>query len=559
MLLRLTTENYTVMPRVEVTFAPGLNVITGETGVGKSLLLDAVGFLLGERRGGFPVRSGCSRAVIEAEFDTGQKEAIQSWLEGHDYPPDLPVILRREFYDSGRTRIFINDVPSSVSLSRELGNMLLDLHDQHEVVALFDRARQLEFLDAFARHVPLHSRYKQAFQQVEALREEQSQLQNRIRDSSEGRDALERQKKELDSLNPQPGEIETIEADLNRLENSEQIFDLCAEICDKLNEAPGSALEHLGFIREKIVELFPYDSSLQSWENELGSVHSVLMELNRTLQALSKDVRHDPERVEELRQRITSLIGFRKRWNHPDKDLCEVAEEVDRRLVEMKKLDERLDELAERIAESERELISAGKELSQSRKKAAGALQKQVLKRLTEIGMKKANFKIEFDPLQTEHPYSDGLDRIEFTLSPDGKIPHQPLRQVASGGEMSRILLALKGSLAQADRVETLIFDEVDQGISGRIARMVGLQLLELAGSHQVIVVTHLPQIASLGDAHLSVRSTGEGGAAAVQVLAEDERIQELAALLAASGISEGALLNAREMLDSARSLRNSP
>ena len=553
MLQRLKLENYTVMPSVEVRFGAGLNVITGETGVGKSLLLDAVGFLLGERRTNFPIRSGSARAVIEAEFDAQADQSLRRWLTQREFSPDMPVILRREFLPNNRTRLFINDSPATLQQSRALGDLLLDLHGQHETVALFDRARQLEFLDEFCRQPKTLGAYRDLYELVKSEKETLASLRALIEDSVAGRTVLEVQKRELAELNPKPGEIDALEAELTRLENAEQIFDLCQEICSRLNEAPGSAVENISAALKKLPDLAAFDEPLKSWIQDLESVRSVLLEANRVLHDFSRSTQHNPQYTEEARERLMALLGLRKRWRLGDKELCDAAAEIDARLAQLDGLDQQIRGAEEKIGELEQKLIGAGQALSSVRQKAAKTMEKGVKKRLADIGMPKADFRVQFAAQDPVQPLPDGLDRIEFTLSPDGKIPHQPLRHVASGGEMSRILLALKGTLAAADRVETLIFDEIDQGISGRIAHKVGLQLLELARTHQVIVVTHLPQIASLGDEHLSVRSSGKDGSATVEILDDEGRVEEVASLLAASGISDGALLNAKEMLDSAR------
>lgn len=557
MLRSLKVSNYTIMSRVEVDFQPGLNVITGETGAGKSLLLDAVSSLLGEKRSGVPIRAGANQAVIEAEFDSRQPHLLQDWLKNHDLPPDLPILLRREFHQSGRTRVFLNDSATTLNRVGEVGNMLLDFHGQHEVVTLFDRARQLELLDAFAQQPEALNRYRALFGALRKAREQLRALTEKIEDSSAGREALSRQKEELDLLDPKPDEIAALETELQRLENAERIYQVCSQICDLLNEAPSSAVEHLAEISELLPELLPYYESLKGWEDELKNVRSILIELNHTLQEYSRELLYDPQHVENLRLRVTALTGFQKRWNWGNRDLCSVCEEIDRRIADLNELSGRARDFRAQIENDERELVELGKQISESRQAAAVRLAVRVHQKLANIGMEKAKFKVVFDPPHTEQPYGDGLDRIEFVLTPDGKIPHQPLRQVASGGEMSRILLALKSSLAEVDRTETLIFDEIDQGISGRVARMVGLQLLELARNHQVIVVTHLPQIASLGDLHLSVRPCGEDGSAVVHKLDDEKRLEELAALLTATGLSDGALLNAREMLDSAQRLKS--
>lgn len=562
MLRKLYINDYTVLSRAEIDFQPGLNVITGETGVGKSLLLDAVGSLMGERRTGFPIRAGCNKSLIEAEFDAPPNGFIPLWLDTHDFPRDLPIIIRREFYQaenpsSGRTRIFINDVPTTLGVAKELGLLLIDLHGQHETVALFERTRQLELLDAFAGNPEVLKQYRKIFNHLRTLRDKQSELIAQLEDSRAGMDVFRKQADELNDISPQLGEFESLEAELKRVENSEKIFDLCTEICDYVNEAPSSSLELLSKVNKLLPDLFPYYPSLRTWETDLDSVRSTLADLNRTLLEISRNISHDPQVVEELRQRLATLNGFQKRWNCVGRDLSVYAGEVQQRLAEMKDLEQQAESQAGEISEREKDLIDAGMKLSKHRQKAAQKLEELVHHRLAFIGMEKARFKVSLDKPQTDRPTEDGLDSIDFLLCPNKKVPYQILKKVASGGEMSRILLSLKSSLAAADRVETLVFDEVDQGISGRIAHMVGLQLLELARTHQVIVVTHLPQIACLADFHLSVRSVDEDGLAIVETLGEEERVQELAALLAATGISDGALLNAREMLDSARTLRN--
>lgn len=542
---------------MEVEFQTGLNVITGETGVGKSLLLDAVASLLGEKRSGFPIRSGCNKAVVEAEFEHIQANVLRNWLKQNDLPDDLPLIIRREFQDNGRTRIFINDTPASLNTAKDLGDLLLDLHGQHEVVTLFDRARQLSLLDAFGDHHQLLAQYKNQFQRVKSLREILANFNKKIENNNEGREVLRKQLDELLKLDPQRGEISTIEEELNRLENSERIYQWCSDICDHINEGEHSAVERLMAVEEQLPDLTYFYSTLENWKDELEKVRSSMLELNRTLQDIGREIRHDPYRVEELRERIVALKGFQKRWNWGDTDLCEVMEILRSKLKDMDNQVEQAKKISEEISIAQKDLLLVGEKLSEQRKLAAKRLEKSVQEKLSFIGMRKARFQVEFESAQTENPYADGLDRIDFQLSPDKKLPFQVLKKVASGGEMSRILLALKSSLAEADHVDTLIFDEIDQGISGRIAHLVGLQLRELARNHQIIVVTHLPQIASLGDLHLSVRSTGAGGSAEVSILNDEERIQELASLLTAEGISEGALLNASEMLESARSLKN--
>jgi len=331
---------------------------------------------------------------------------------------------------------------------------------------------------------------------------------------------------------------------------------LCSDICEKLNEAPGSAVEQITEALELLSELYPFYDSLQGWKDELGSTRSILGELNRTLLDISREIRYNPEKVEENRLRVTALTGFQKRWNCEGSDLGALADDLRNKLDGMSNLDAEVENLEAKIADDEEHLIEIGKKLSLLRMEAARKLETQVHDKLAFIAMEKARFRIEFDSLQLDDPYTDGLDKVEFQLSPDGKISYNTLSKVASGGEMSRILLALKSSLATVDDIDSLIFDEIDQGISGRVARLVGQQLFELARERQVIVVTHLPQIASLGELHLSVRHDGDSRTATVHALGGEERLEELAALLTATGLSDGALLNAREMLESAQKLR---
>ncbi|MCX6639330.1 MAG: DNA repair protein RecN [bacterium] len=553
MLKKLYIENYTIMSRVEVVFQPGLNVITGETGVGKSLLLDALGSLVGEKRSGMPIRSGAERAIVEAEFDANDKNAIQQWLQTQNLPTDFPIIVRREFHQNGRNRFFVNDTPASLGAGRELGDLLLDIHGQHETVALFSRSRQLLFLDAFHHKPELSIKYRDLYRCIKSLSNEAESLKMQIEDSRAGSEVYRRQLTELNQLDPQENEITALEAELNRLENAEKIFQICKQIEDYLNEASESAVEQLDRALRLLPELYQFNTDLKIWESEVSSLRSVLIEFNRTLQEFSREVSHDPNRVEDLRQRVVALYGFQKRWGYSGKDLVLVLAEISQKLNELALLEVKAQKISAEISTLNGSLIEAGRLLSEQRQSVAELLKVQVEERLRFIGMSRARFAVQFDPINIENPYEDGLDRLEFVLSPDGKLASLPLRQVASGGEMSRILLALKSALAQVDPVESLIFDEIDQGISGRIAHLVGLQLAELGRMHQVILVTHLPQIASQGDVHWSVRRDGPEGAAVVHRLDGEERVIELASLLIASGITDGALLNAREMLQAAR------
>jgi len=556
MLNKLDIRDYTVLARAEIRFSPGLNVITGETGVGKSLLLEAVGALLGERRSGLPIRQGAEKAVIEAEFTSGNHSLIQRWLNDNDLSNELPVIFHREFTSSGRTRVFINDTPVNLNQARDLGSQLLDIHGQHDTVTLFERARQLSLLDSYLNHKDLVINYRSLFDQLSKLRQEHKALRHRLDDSQTGRDSLLLQKEELDKLTPREGEIDEIDAELIRLENAEKIFELGGNICDLLNEAPESAVERITEAAEQLGDLIQFDNSLSEWDKELSNVRSVLIELNRTLQNLNQSLNHDPDYVEKLRERYAALKGFQKRWNYQNRDLTEVTEEITKGLDELSGLNSRVREIGELIGQKEQELLRAGEALSEARKAAAKSLETDIQQHLKSIGMEKARFQVQFEELNRTTPYPDGLDRLDYMLSPNPKVPFQTLQKVASGGELSRILLALKSALTDQDKVETLIFDEIDQGISGRVARMVGLKLFELARKHQVIVVTHLPQIASLGDVHFSVRSTDQEATAEVIQLDENARLEEIATLLSATGISEGVLQNAREMIESADQLK---
>ena len=280
-------------------FQPGLNVITGETGVGKSLLLEAIGSLFGGQHNKLPVRTGCDKAVVEAEFALIEDTLLQHWLEKNDLAVELPIILRREFYRNGRTRFFINDSPANLGLAAELGDWLIELHGQHEVISLFDHHKQLELLDSYANDSGRLRSYQKCFKELISLREELATLRKRIDDSQAGRDTLRLQLEELENLNPQPGEIVAIETNLVRLENSEKIFQTCSDICDRLNEAPDSAIEKLSEIRDWLPELIEYYPALKGWGNEIDNTRSVLVELNRSLLELARKLQRISRRQAE--------------------------------------------------------------------------------------------------------------------------------------------------------------------------------------------------------------------------------------------------------------------
>lgn len=571
MLKRLYIRNYALLDEVEVEFGSGLNVITGETGAGKSIIIGALSTILGEKAEADVIRAGADKAIVEGVFSVAHLSEVASLLQEnllHDGSEE--VIVRRELHLSGRSRAFVNDTPVPLKVLEELGEFLVDLHGQHEHQSLLRVREHLLFLDAFGQLVGERNGVRQQYELVQELTRQLARMQEEARERAEKRSLYEFQLREIQALDPQPGEDQALEREECLARNRERLFALTEEINQQLYEGEGAVSERLHRCAALLDELRGIDACFAQLLELCESARIAVEEIAKSARAYQTHIDFSPTRLEEIRERLARLTGLKKRYGGTLDAVLSYKELLERELALGENQEGHLAALRERLAAEREELVRRCKELSARRQEAARALEAQVVAELANLGMHHATFVVQIQ--RQEDPegiaLSDGkryrvtprgMDEVEFFISSNPGEPVRPLARVASGGEISRIMLALKSVLAELDRVPVLIFDEIDIGISGRVAHVVGRSLQGLGRSHQVISITHLPQIASMGDHHYVVekKTEGERTHTVVRALSDEERPAEIAKLLGGETVTEAHVEGARELLAEAGSARN--
>lgn len=550
MLIELRIENFAVIERLAVRLDPGLNVLTGETGAGKSIIVGALSLLLGERASSDTVRAGAERAVVEGVFDVEDRADILSILrdQGLDTEDGL-LILRREVAAEGRNRAWVNGAASTAGLVGELGSRLADLHGQHEHQALLRNAEQRSILDAFAGQAGRADEMRAGHEELAEVRGELEALESRRREIGQRADFLRFQLNEIDEAEIEPGEEESLEAESRRLEHAEDLAQLSEKLNQALYEGETSVAEVLGALRRDLAELVRIDSSQEDATELLETAYYNVEELGRRMAGYASQVEHDPNRLNEIQQRQDRLYRLKNKYGPELEDVLETARQAREELESLESADFERKALEKRQAAAEAEVRELAGRLTRGRRKAGKALADRVMEILPEVGLDGGRFEVVLDPLDEPGPH--GAERVEFLVAVNVGFDLRALKDVASGGELSRVMLALKTILARVDQVPTLVFDEIDAGIGGRIAVKVGAKLKEVAAHHQVFAITHLPQIASRADHHLLVEKGEADGMTrtALEELDGDERVRELARMLGGDPESETSLDHARELL----------
>lgn len=566
MLRTLTIRDYALIDELEVHFGSGLNVITGETGAGKSIVVGALKMILGERASTEVVRTGARKAVIEGEFDEAAIQAVVEKLEANEIEAGDHVILRREISPS-QSRAFINDTPATVQLLRDVAAHLIDLHGQHEHQSLLRTETHLPVIDVFGSLDGEKSAYSVAYEAVGSLERERASLMRRERELTQKRDLYGLQIQEIDRVNPQAGEDETLEAERRVLENAEQLFQSTAGLAELLYTGDSAVHDSLASARNELQDLARIDSAFEESLVELRSAEAVVSELGRMLQQYNARVEFNPERLEEIRERLVAIDSLKRKYGGTLDLILEHRAEIGREFELVQDFEGAISRLANRIEEAKVELSSRAVELSAARQKTAARVEEGIIRELGGLGMPESRFEIRFtveerptgwvrlaDGRVVEASY-DGVDRVEFYISTNVGEDLRPLARVASGGEISRIMLALKSILAKSERLPILVFDEIDTGISGRMARRVGESMKDLARFHQIIAITHLPQIAALGNVHFTVSKSVEDGRTVTRMtpIDDESRTDHIAALLAGGVVTEASRESARELMKAGR------
>ena len=537
MIAELRVRDLATIADVTLPLGPGLNVLTGETGAGKSMLVDALALLLGERAESALVRPGASKAVVEGAFD-GLGPAIRAGIDalGLD-ADDGHVVIRREVSSEGRSRAWVNGSPTTASVLSQLGALLVDLHGQHETQSLLRTDAQRDILDAFAHAEGERAAVAEAHAALATARAEEDELQRRRAEVQRRADYLRHVVTEIDAARIRPGESEALQLEARRLMQTGAIGEHARHVAEALDGAPGNALAALGAAERALSALEKIDPECGAWREMLDGAYANLSEVARLAASYADAIQEDPERLDEIERR-RDLLGTLVR-KHGD-SLAAVlatresaAAELD--LLDTAELDLRT--LAARRAAAASALDSAAAALTERRKEAAARLARGVNRLLPQLGLPGGKLTVQLEPAATIG--STGAEAAAFLVQLNIGHEYRPLARSASGGELSRIMLALKVLLARHDAVPTLVFDEVDQGIGGETGVEVGSALADVAAGHQVLVITHLPQIAARADRHLAVAKGARGGMATstVEVLHGEDRVGELARML---GDAEG-------------------
>lgn len=574
MLEELRIRNFAIIDHLELGFAPGFNVITGETGAGKSIIIDAVELLLGSKADPGLLRAGAEKAVIEGVFvvDGIARELLLPILQRESLIEDEAaadlLTLARELRSSGRSLARINGITVNQDVLREVGAVLVDIHGQSEHLSLLDSRNHLDLLDRFADLLEvrgaLHnlvSRLHGVRQQIRALLEDEAALQRRA-------DLLRREVEEIDAAALRPGEDDELRAERKRLANSEQLATLTVEAVNLLNgddsASDQTAVDMLMRVAVIMGKLAAIDPEMNDLAEMADGISTQAQELAIELAGYIDEVEYDPQRLNDIEERLELINTLRRRYGVTIELVLEHAEKARQELSNIEHSEERLQELREKETLMLRQIGELGASISKVRHNIGQQLARQVVNELKDLRMERTQFEVSLATVEdAEGCYvgeqrlafdGNGIDQVEFMMSANPGEPLRPLAKVASGGEAARIMLALKRVLTRADHTPTLIFDEVDQGIGGRVGGVVGEKLWELSNGHQVLVVTHLPQLAGYADRHYHVRKSVEGERTATRVIElteEAQRIAELSEMLGATG--EGSRQSAHEILDEAR------
>jgi len=567
MLQALRVTDYVLFGRVDIEFGAHLNVITGETGAGKSILLGAVELLLGGEASSEMIRAGAERAVVEGLFTVSQDRLTQLRQAGLlDEESGAEIILRREISSSGRSRCFINGALANLTMLRRLGEELIRIHGQQKHQLLVKPSHQLDLLDAFGGLMPQRKEFASLLSRYKACAKKLSELEKSLEQRNKERELAAFQRDEIDRACVSLEEEKKLEEELRLLENAEQIKETASALLAGLEGDEGafyaggagniSVLDTLGSMRRQLENLCRLSGESGGLLAQFDEARYTLQELVTSLRNLLHGIDHDPARLEQLRARREELYKLKKKYGPHLEDVLAYRDKLAARLEQAEKQESDLEVLRDEKRALEQRLKEASRSLSAARKAAAGKLEKELSERLGALAMTGGKFRISVEPAgekdSPEQYLTSGADRITFLLSTNPGVPLMPLSSVASGGELSRIMLALESAMVQVETPSTMIFDEVDSGIGGKVGRVVGEYLSEIAAKNQVLVITHLAQIARYADTHLVVEKFSSRGRTETRVrkLSTDELPQEIARMLAGDTESETSLAHARQMLE---------
>lgn len=565
MLKTLLIKDYALIENIEVQFEKGLNIITGETGAGKSILIDAMGLLLGERASIEVVRKGSEKSIVEGIFEVATHKKVKKFCEQNEIDFADELIVRREVSLKGTNRCFLNDSPVTLNLIKEVGDLLVDLHGQHEHQSLLRTETHIEMLDGFANLDAGLNEYSKSYYELLSLQRELKELREKESALKEKRELYQFQIKEIDEVDPQIDEEEKLAQELNILENSEKLLSITSDIYSELYENENSVMDQLGSVKHKLAEIERIDKSFADSLTNFDSALALLNEVSGFVRSYKDKIDLEPEKLEEIRSRLGAIILLKKKYGGSVNSVIEHREMIGAEFDLAENFSQRISEMLKRIDSSRKYCGAIAKRLSTERVSVSKKVKREVESALKNLGIADSQFEVRIVNEASESGSENfilidskkykfnnhGIDEVEFYISTNAGEDAKPLVKVASGGEISRIMLALKSTLAKSDKLPILIFDEIDTGVSGRIAQKVGQTLKELASVHQIIAITHLPQIAGLADIHFAVEKSKSADrvVSSIRKLDSEKRVEEVAKLMSGEEITEAALSGARELM----------
>ena len=558
MLVELHVTNFALIDHLDLTFGAGLNILTGETGAGKSIIIDALGLALGGRAGADLVRTGASKATVEAVFDLAhapdevRRRLAEAGLDGEEDGDDLLLVTRELARAGGKSQCRVNGRLMPVAVLKEIAEGLVDVHGQHEHQSLLAADRHVDILDNWGGKDALALRQTVAALHAETngLKRERERLQTDARERARMLDLYRFQQEELFTASLQPGEEDELAADRTRLGNSEKLSAAAADAYATLSgaERGAGALDALNAALAAVEHVAALDEGLSPLAETLQSAVSFAEDAARELRVYQESVEFNPERLEEIETRLDLIRTLKRKYGETVEDILAYGAELTAKLDTLENSEAREEELTQAIAKSEEKLLAAAARLTKARRKASENFAAGIARELADLGMAATKFEVSIEP---QPMTAKGADRVEFLLSPNPGEPLRPLAKIASGGEMSRIMLAMKSVLARTGAIPTMIFDEIDVGVGGRTAQTIGDKLEGLARDAQIMCITHLPQIASRAGTHFFIEKQVHDGRTTVSVapLDAEARVDEIARMLGGSRRSEAVVQHAREML----------
>ncbi len=558
MLVQVRIQNYALIDDIRIEFAAGLNVLTGETGAGKSILIDALRLCFGDRADSIPFKNPTQPCFLEAVVDCSAvrdllgvrffKEKFGDYLEEGD---DL-LVFRREFSAPGKSRNLINGRLANLSQIRELAAVLVDWHGQYDFQAIFQPAAQLEMLDRYAKTEKQIDAYKKVYGEYAGLLDSRQALTDSLQNREAQLDLLKFQVQEIERVKPRPGEDAELKSEWIRFSHAEKLHEKLRDLLDALDEGEESASTRISRAFKPLIDLEKIDAEFSKRREELESIQLQLEEWIAQAREYQDGLSFDEKSAREAESRLNALDILKRKYGGTIEAVCAFYESAKSKLALLEDSDLSFKELDKKIQASLKAVKAAGKELSEQRQSAAQKFSKKICAELEELGMKQAKFECRMTALA--EPGSAGLESLEFDLAPNAGLPAQPLARIASGGEASRVMLAIKKVAGDSDRISTLVFDEIDANIGGRLGSVVGQKLREIAENHQVLLITHLPQIAAFGAQHLKGVKQMAAGKTKIsyEKLDAKGRVKELAQMMSGQEETAIALKHAQELLTGA-------